>query len=66
MAFEEDGWPSRIDDALPPVVGLVTKRRLRDTIKSLNRRQKNRLIRFKGDGTGEGVCWQLMTPALDR
>lgn len=58
-AFEEDGWPQRIDDPLPLAAELEPKRRLQDTIKSLNRNQKHRLIRFTGDGTGEGICWQL-------
>lgn len=59
MAFEEDHWPPRIDDPLPLEPGLEPKRRLHDTIKSLNRHQKSRLIRFMGDGTGEGIRWAL-------
>lgn len=61
-AFEEEGWPLRIDDPLPPVPGVISKRRLHDTIKSLNRNQKCRLISFKGDGTGEGICWAPFRP----
>ncbi len=60
-AFEEEGWPLRIDDPLPPVPEVVPKRRLHDTIKSLNRNQKCRLLNFKGDGTGEGVCWEYIS-----
>ncbi len=63
-AFEEEGWPLRIDDPLPPVHGVLSKRRLHDTIKSLNRNQKCRLISFKGDGTGEGICWEPMRQAI--
>jgi len=59
MAFEEENWPSRIDDPLPPHPDLVPKRRLHDAIKGLNRNQKTRAIRFMGDGTGEGVRWEL-------
>jgi hypothetical protein len=59
MAFEEEHWPPRIDDPLPGDPDLLPKRRLHDTIKSLNRNQKNCLIRFIGDGTGEGVRWEL-------
>lgn len=58
-AFEEEGWPSRIDDPLPPIPEADSKRRLSDSIKGLNRRQINSLIRFSGDGTGEGVLWDL-------
>jgi hypothetical protein len=59
-AFEEDGWPPRIDDPLPPQRDLEPKRRLHDTLRSLNRNQGNNLIRFIGDGTGEGICWTLV------
>jgi len=59
-AFEEEGWPPRIDDPLPPHPDQDSKRRLNDTIKSLNRHQKSRLIHFEGDGTGEGVRWGLL------
>jgi hypothetical protein len=62
MAFEEEGWPARIDDPLPPCPDISPKMRLHNTIKSLNRNQKHALIRFTGDGTGEGVLWDLMEP----
>ena len=58
MAFEEEGWPPRIDDPLPSSPLVDPKRRLHDTIRSLNRNQKERLLRFKGDGTGEGILWE--------
>lgn len=64
MAFEEEHWPPRIDDPLPGHPDLLPKRRLHDTIKSLNRNQKNCLIRFMGDGTGEGIRWELI-PSRD-
>jgi hypothetical protein len=60
MAFEEEKWPPRIDDPLPGHPDYPPKRRLHDTIKSLNRNQKNCLIRFMGDGTGEGIRWELI------
>ena len=62
MAFEEEDWPVRIDDPLPPRSGLDPKRRLHDSIKSLNRHQKSRVLRFCGDGSGEGVRWELISP----
>ncbi len=58
-AFEEEGWPVRLDDPLPPHPEQDSKRRLHDTIVSLNRNQKNPVIRFSGDGSGQGVRWQL-------
>ncbi len=59
MAFEEENWPRRIDDPLFPEVEICPKRRLHDTIKCLNRRQENKIVRFRGDGTGTGVLWEL-------
>jgi hypothetical protein len=60
-AFQEEGWPARIDDPLPPQADQDPKRRLHDTIVSLNRTHKHRLIRFMGDGSGEGVRWTIVT-----
>jgi hypothetical protein len=57
-AFEEEGWPTRIDDPLPPHREQAPKRRLQETIKSLNRNQKRSLLRFLGDGSGQGVRWE--------
>lgn len=62
-AFEEDGWPVRIDDPLPPASEQDPKRRLHDTINSLNRNQKRQLLRFIGDGTGQGIRWEFVSPA---
>lgn len=59
-AFEEEQWPARIDDPLPPQADQDPKRRLHDTIVSLNRSHKHRLIRFMGDGSGEGVRWTVI------
>ncbi len=58
-ALEEEGWPPRIDDPLPPTPDLDPKVRLHDTIKALNRHQRRRLIRFRGDGRGCGIRWLL-------
>ena len=68
-SFDEEGWPPRIDDPLPPQVDQDPKRRLHDTINSLNRNQKSALIRFLGDGTGQGVRWEIVqreVPAAKR
>lgn len=59
LAFEEEGWPPRIDDPLPPDPQHDTKQRLRTTLKSLNRNEQHGLIRFHSDGTGQGVLWDL-------
>ncbi len=65
MAFEEDGWPPRIDDPLPPVAHVDPRRRLHDTIKALNRKQKQTLIRFRGDGSGEGIRWEPTSAEIE-
>lgn len=62
-AFQEEGWPRHIDDPLSPQSGQDSKCRLHDTIKRLNRHHQQRLLRFFGDGTGEGVCWELVDSA---
>jgi hypothetical protein len=57
-ALEEQGWPGRIDDPLPPSHDIDPRVRLHDTIKALNRNQVKRLLGFQGDGTGRGVIWR--------
>lgn len=56
-SLEEQGWPGRIDDPLPPTADIDPRARLHDTIKALNRNQARRLLCFQGDGTGRGVVW---------
>lgn len=65
MAFEEEGWPTHIDDPLPQKLDQDPKCRLHDTIKCLNRNHKNRLMRFSGDGTGEGILWTFVNENSD-
>jgi hypothetical protein len=56
---EEQSWPAWMDDPLPPRnTGRKTKVRLHDTIKDINRGQKLRFIRFKGNGTGRRLGWR--------
>lgn len=59
-AFQEDGWPTVIDDPLPPKPEQDAKRRLHDTIKALNRNHEHPAMRFHGNGTGEGVRWECI------
>jgi len=58
--FEEEGWVDRIDDPLLKTA-IDPKRRLQAAIVCLNRNQADEQlwIRFRGDGTGMGVCWEL-------
>ena len=57
-AFQEEGWPARIDDPLPPGSNGNPKRRLHGVINCLNRAHRIRAIRFHGDGTGTAVLWK--------
>jgi hypothetical protein len=52
-AFQEDGWPTRIDDPLDPH---KHQQRLHETLRSLNKGLTE--IGFHADGTGEGICWK--------
>ena len=58
-AFEEDGWPDRIDDPLPVNRDIDPRTRLHDAVNRLNSCQTNRLLRFRGNGAGTGVSWEL-------
>jgi hypothetical protein len=64
-AFEEECWPVAIDDPLPPHSQQDSKRRLRNTIQSLNANQKNPLIHFSGNGSGERILWELAQQQAD-
>jgi hypothetical protein len=64
-AFEEEGWPARIDDPLPPQPGIEPKRRLHDAVKNLNRNQQVACLRFHGDGTGQRVRWAVIPGAAE-
>jgi hypothetical protein len=59
-AFHEQGWPAHIDDPLPHMPGIDPKERLHAALRRLNGRQLRRLLRFRGDGTGRGVCWEAI------
>ena len=54
-AFEEEGWPPRIDDPLRPKTGSDNEQRLRDAVKGLNKNKGG--IKFELDGTGTGILW---------
>lgn len=54
IAFEEEGWPRRINDPLP--VG-KNAQRLSNTIRALNK--KLRAIEFYAGGDGESFGWRV-------
>ena len=59
--FQEEGWPKRIDNPIPANEQCDAHSRLHDTIKSLNRNHipDPSPIKFRGDGTGTGVIWEV-------
>ena len=65
-AFDEDGWPPRIDNPLSPPPDDDGKRRLHDAITRLNRHQKNALLHFRSDNNGDGVRWEFATSATPK
>lgn len=60
--FEEEGWPACIDDPLPPSGDIDPPTRLHDAINRLNGNQVNALLRFRNNGHGSGVSWELRQP----
>ncbi|QDU68942.1 hypothetical protein [Engelhardtia mirabilis] len=61
--FAEEGWPEHILDPLPPLPSIEPKRRLQSAIMCLNRNQRLPLLRFRGDGNGTGLLWELRRAA---
>lgn len=57
LAFQGAGWPSLLADPLPAERGMDVKERLRETVKSLNKRVRRGTVRFHADGTGRAVRW---------
>jgi hypothetical protein len=62
-AFQEDGWPRRIDNPLPGNGDTDAVDRMHDAVKMLNR-HTHRLFRFFSDGIGEGVLWEFVNPCV--
>lgn len=62
-AFQEDCWRPRIDDPLPRLPEADGSRQLADAVRRLN--QGLLRIRFRRDGTGEGIRWEVVSPAVN-
>ena len=56
-AFQEEGWPQRVNDPLHGVHAADPKQRLNETVRALNENRKSDALHFEADGTGEGVIW---------
>jgi hypothetical protein len=60
-AFQEAGWPRRIDDPLPGGSSeSARKQRVADAVRLLN---DNPYLLFERDGTGEGILWSVRPEA---
>jgi hypothetical protein len=60
-AFQELGWPRRLDDPLPPNGDVDPEERVRETVRSLNRGQRPLAIRFESETSGRGIRWTEAT-----
>ena len=59
-AFEEERWPTRIDSPISPRgPDDDVRERLHQGVVRLNQNQVNELLRFRMDGGGKGVRWEL-------
>jgi hypothetical protein len=59
--LEEEDWPSRIDDPLPPEQEQNSMRRLNKTISNLNRGQQAMIkVHFGGGGDGQSILWRVI------
>jgi hypothetical protein len=59
-AFQEENWPTAIDDPLTVQFLQDPKRRLHYTIRNLNRAQKPFRLRFFINGNGQTIRWELV------
>jgi hypothetical protein len=62
-AFQEDGWPRRIDNPLAGNGDTDAVDRMHDAVKMLNR-YTHHVFRFFSDGLGEGVLWEMVYPSV--
>jgi hypothetical protein len=58
-AFEQAQWPACIDNPLDHC-DHAGAHQLQQTIRALNRARARAVLRFRGDGTGTRVCWDVI------
>jgi hypothetical protein len=58
--FQDDGWPDRIDNPLSGGRADASARKS-EAINTLNNKMLINSIRFRADGTGEGILWEEVT-----
>lgn len=59
-AFEQAGWPERLDSPFVKDLDRDGRERLRDTVKRLNLDQEHALLRFHIEGAGLQVRWEIV------
>jgi len=60
--FQEEGWPTHIDNPLSGSDALDAQTQLHDAIARLNGKQAQPLLAFHGNGHGTGVTWAYRQP----
>jgi hypothetical protein len=58
-SFQELGWPTCLDDPLPPKANVVVRQRLSDTLKNINREQQGPYVFFWTLEDGEAATWRI-------
>jgi hypothetical protein len=59
-AFQREGWPPHIENPLEHDRLMDDSQRMADAVYRLNRDQKPLRIRFRRDGRGLGITWELV------
>ena len=59
-AFQAANWVAWIANPLKPDYEKDDRQRLADAVYKLNRNQRKHLIRFRRDGQGLGITWELV------
>jgi hypothetical protein len=66
-AFQKRRWKRWIPDPFYRVRDKFARRHLKWIIRGLNRSLgKNARIRFRGDGKGDGICWEIVWEIVER
>lgn len=70
LAFDEEGWPERVYDPLPPKGEIDPRKRLQDTLYALNRSIERKakpgarcLVKFHVEEDGTAIRWERVEAA---
>lgn len=64
LAYQRQGWTRYIANPLPSDANIDAVERLGNTIRRLNSKQVNPLLRFRRDGKGTGIIWEPVPPGI--